>query len=74
MWGLENHAASQKECEAFVNELKSGAIILLHGNNVPKYTLDFLQKIIPLLYRQDSKFLTVSQLLEKGTPNVVQDG
>lgn len=72
--GLEGHLATEEECEAFVSKVENGSIILLHGNNVPKYTLNFLEKIIPLLRKKGFKFLMVSRLLETGHAEITQEG
>lgn len=72
--GLEGYQATQFECEAFVNKVQTGSIILLHGNHVPKHTLNFLQKVIPLLREKGFTFMTVSRLLETGSAVIVQDG
>lgn len=72
--GLEGYPATQSACEAFVDKLHSGSIVLLHGNHVPKHTLSFLQKVIPLLRQKGFTCVTVSTLLETGTPVVIQDG
>jgi peptidoglycan/xylan/chitin deacetylase (PgdA/CDA1 family) len=72
--GLEGHLANQAACEAFVDKVGAGSIILLHGNHVPKHTLSFLQKIIPLLRKKGFTFVIVSRLLETGSAVVKQDG
>ncbi|QOL19270.1 polysaccharide deacetylase family protein [Candidatus Bodocaedibacter vickermanii] len=72
--GLEGYPATQSACEAFVDKLHSGSIVLLHGNHVPKHTLSFLQKVIPLLRQKGFTCVTVSTLLETGTAVVIQDG
>jgi peptidoglycan/xylan/chitin deacetylase (PgdA/CDA1 family) len=72
--GLEGYPATDAACEAFVEKILSGSIILLHGNNVPKYTLNFLQVLIPLLRQKGFECLTVSELLETGAPVIVKEG
>lgn len=72
--GVEGQFATEKECETFVNKVQSGSIILLHGNNVPKHTLNFLERVIPLLRKKGFKFLTVSKLLETGSAEITQEG
>lgn len=72
--GLEMHLASQAECEVLANQLMTGSVILLHGNNVPKHTLAFLQKIVTLLQKKGFSFVTVSDLLKIGSPIIVQEG
>jgi peptidoglycan/xylan/chitin deacetylase (PgdA/CDA1 family) len=72
--GLEGYLATQSACEAFVDKIQTGSIILLHGNHVPKHTLSFLQKVIPLLQKKGFTFLTVSSLLETGSPVIKQEG
>ena len=72
--GLEGCQTSDKEVESFVNSLKSGSIILLHGNNVPKHTLAFLKRLVPILVSKGYRCVTMSDLLERGAPQLVKEG
>ncbi len=72
--GLESYSATQAACEAFVDKIQNGSIVLLHGNNVPKHTFSFLQKVIPLLRQKGFTFVTVSTLLETGPAVIEHDG
>jgi peptidoglycan-N-acetylglucosamine deacetylase len=72
--GLEMRLASKAACESFANQLTNGSIILLHGNNVPKHTLNFLKHLIPSLQQRGFEFLTVSKLLDTGVPVIVKEG
>jgi hypothetical protein len=72
--GLEMRLASKAACESFANQLTNGSIILLHGNNVPKYTLNFLKHLIPSLRKKGFECLTISELLETGVPVIVKKG
>lgn len=72
--GLEGYPATDSACEVFVESLVNGSIILLHGNNVPKYTLAFVQKIVPLLRKKGFRCVTVSELLDTGAPNLELNG
>lgn len=72
--GLEGHEASDQQFKKFMNSLTNGSIILLHGNHVPKYTLPFLKRLVPILQSKGYTCVTVSDLLQKGTPNREKEG
>lgn len=54
--------------------VKPGSIMLYHANLVPKGSLAVLQRTVAVLREQGYRFVTVSQLLEMGTPQRTRKG
>lgn len=60
--------------KSVVAGVKPGSILLFHANLVPKGSLDILRGTVALLQAQGYSFVTVSQLLDMGTPQMTRDG
>jgi len=57
-----------------LSKVKSGAIILMHANAVPKKTHKLVPQLVPELKKQGYEFVTVSELLQMGPVVTVTDG
>lgn len=49
-------------------QLKPGSIVVAHGNGRGWHTAEALKKLVPALRQQGYRFVTVSELLQHGTP------
>lgn len=56
-----------------VSRARPGAIIVLHANGRGVNTAEALPLFAPELLRRGYSFVTVSELLEKGTPKIAED-
>ncbi len=55
-------------------EVRSGSIVLMHANAVPRHTHDIVPLFVDELLHRGWRFVTVSDLLAMGKPETVQDG
>ncbi|MGB7550306.1 MAG: hypothetical protein WBM15_01930, partial [Chromatiaceae bacterium] len=51
-----------------MSQLKPGSIVVAHGNGRGWHTAEALKTLIPALLKQGYRFVTVSELLQAGTP------
>lgn len=56
------------------NEVRSGSIVLMHANAVPRRTHEIVPVFVDELLRRGWRFVTVSELLAMGRAETVQDG
>ncbi|NJB67214.1 peptidoglycan/xylan/chitin deacetylase (PgdA/CDA1 family) [Desulfobaculum xiamenense] len=57
-----------------LEQIRPGAIVLMHANTVPQKTNDLVRRLVPELRRRGYEFVTVSELLALGTAVTVTDG
>ncbi|MGN7661457.1 MAG: polysaccharide deacetylase family protein [Anaplasma sp.] len=55
-------------------QVRSGSILLMHGTAVPSYTLENLTAIVRILSERGYRFVTVTELLDMGDPNIYSKG
>jgi len=65
------HASADAIVRNVLKQVKPGSIIIAHGNGRGHHTGEALPKLIPKLLAQGYKFVTVSELLAAGTPEIV---
>ena len=59
---------------AIAEAVRPGSIVLLHANQVPKDTAALVRALLPLLRQRGYATATVSELLQAGAPETVDDG
>ncbi|MBU1042189.1 MAG: polysaccharide deacetylase family protein [Proteobacteria bacterium] len=59
---------------AIAEAVRPGSIVLLHANQVPKDTAALVRALLPLLRQRGYATATVSELLQAGVPETVEDG
>ncbi len=69
-----NPIRAKRSAKLVAGMTKPGSILLFHANLVPKGTVNLLREVVSILESQDYIFLKVSDLLEMGEPETVQDG
>ncbi|MCR5814056.1 MAG: polysaccharide deacetylase family protein [Desulfovibrio sp.] len=63
-----------RQCaEQLIKAIQPGAILLFHANLVPVGTNLLVQELTALLQAKGYRFVTVSQLLKAGSPNLFQE-
>lgn len=60
--------------QGVAGQVKNGSILLFHANNTPKGSYEAVTNLVKILREQGFTFVTVSALLELGTPQRVFDG
>lgn len=60
--------------KAIAEAVRPGSIVLLHANQVPKDTAALVRALLPLLRQRGYATATVSELLQAGAPETVDDG
>lgn len=55
-------------------EVRSGSIVLMHANAVPRHTHEIVPVFVDELLRRGWRFVTVSELMNMGRAETVQDG
>ncbi len=64
----------QARARAIAQAVRPGSIVLLHANQVPKDTAALVRALLPLLRQRGLATATVSELLDAGAPETVDDG
>ncbi|MDP3427966.1 MAG: polysaccharide deacetylase family protein [Humidesulfovibrio sp.] len=59
---------------AIAEAVRPGSIVLLHANQVPRDTAALVRALLPLLRQRGYATATVSELLQAGAPETVDDG
>ena len=67
-WDSSRGQSARRIAARMVREVRAGSIILAHGNGRGYNTAAALQIAVPKLRQRGFKFVTVSTLLEAGTP------
>lgn len=57
-----------------LSESKTGSIVLMHANLVPKGSAKLLKEVVKLYLENGYKFVKVSELLELGEPEIADEG
>lgn len=65
------HASAEAIAERVLRQAKSGSIIIAHGNGRGHHTAAALPLLIPKLLAKGYRFVTVSELLAAGAPEIV---
>ena len=69
-----NLKRARKNAKKVADMTKSGSILLFHANLVPKGTVNLLRYVVEILKERGYEFVTVSELLNLGEPECVNDG
>jgi len=72
--GEGGHGCIQARAQAIAEAVRPGSIVLLHANAVPRDTAELVRRLLPLLAHKGYQTATVSELLEAGHPESVEDG
>jgi peptidoglycan-N-acetylglucosamine deacetylase len=65
---------AQARAQAIADAVRPGSIVLLHANAVPRDTDEVVRRLLPLLARKGYATATVSELLDAGRPETVEEG
>ena len=71
-WDSARSQSAQRIAARMIRDVRSGSIVLAHGNGRGFHTAAALRIAIPKLRKKGFKFVKVSQLLAAGTPVVKQ--
>lgn len=66
--------AAPNAARRVVRAVRPGSIILLHANLVPRNTAVLVRNLLSMLAGQGYRFVTVSELLSMGEPELADDG
>lgn len=72
--GEGGHGGARARAQAIAEAVRPGSIVLLHANAVPKDSAEVVRLLLPLLARKGYATATVSELLDAGAPQSVDDG
>lgn len=67
---LKGDYSAEYYAKKLMKKIDSGSIVLLHANGVIKQTGDVVDQLLKLLITEGYKMVTVSDLLETGTPHL----
>lgn len=65
---------ARRYAASLADDCTSGSILLFHANLVPKGTALLVKEVVRILKERQYRFVTVSELLKRGRPVLVQEG